>query len=49
MIQAVALCAVPVEIGAALWIAGPHPIASGVLAVVAVLSIMFAGDRYAKT
>jgi hypothetical protein len=49
MLRAIIASAIPVEIGAALWLAGPCEIASAALAVVAVLSILFVGDRYAKT
>lgn len=47
---ALIIATVPWEIGGAIWAGlAQHTIAAGVLTVVAVLTIMFIGDRYAKT
>lgn len=49
MIQALILASVPAEIGGAFALSGPHPVIAGALTVLAVFSVMFAGDRYAQT
>lgn len=46
--QALILCAVPWEIGGALWVSGPHPFVAAGLIALAVISVMFLGDRHAK-